>query len=213
MIPTQANGCSTQMANVAGANPNGTTCVDISTTALGNTNGSVTGGHASGQNTGSWKNVSTGTYQSYLIDGNGNLTTGADGPNSTGATDLTLPFVSGTTSAVQIIRLPPAGESITSVLGQNREANLAQIRILLADNEAQLHLADWNGNTAQDYQLASMLPTPLQGLNQGSAGGTQASAGIAINGHVYYFGERLHWNHAVAFCCLIGGAFFMFHKF
>jgi len=189
MIPTQANGCSTQMANVAGANPNGTTCVDISTTALGNTNGSVTGGHASGQNTGSWKNVSTGTYQSYLIDGNGNLTTGADGPNSTGATDLTLPFVSGTTSAVQIIRLPPAGESITSVLGQNREANLAQIRILLADNEAQLHLADWNGNTAQDYQLASMLPTPLQGLNQGSAGGTQASAGIAINGHVYYFGE------------------------
>lgn len=30
---------------------------------------------------------------------------------------------------------------------------------------------------------------------------------------VYYFGERLHWNHAVAFCFLIGGAFFMFHKF
>ena len=30
---------------------------------------------------------------------------------------------------------------------------------------------------------------------------------------VYYFGDKLHWNHAVAFCCLIGGAFFMFHKF
>ncbi len=30
---------------------------------------------------------------------------------------------------------------------------------------------------------------------------------------VYYFGERLHWNHAVAFCFLIGGSFFMFHKF
>jgi uncharacterized protein len=30
---------------------------------------------------------------------------------------------------------------------------------------------------------------------------------------VYYFGDRLHWNHAVAFCCLVGGAFFMFHKF
>ena len=29
----------------------------------------------------------------------------------------------------------------------------------------------------------------------------------------YYFGDKLHWNHAVAFCCLIGGAFFMFHKF
>jgi uncharacterized protein len=30
---------------------------------------------------------------------------------------------------------------------------------------------------------------------------------------VYYFGERLHWNHAVAFGCLVAGAFFMFHKF
>jgi uncharacterized protein len=30
---------------------------------------------------------------------------------------------------------------------------------------------------------------------------------------VYYFGERLHWNHAVAFACLVAGAFFMFHKF
>ena len=28
-----------------------------------------------------------------------------------------------------------------------------------------------------------------------------------------YFGEKLHWNHAVAFGFLIGGAVFMFHKF
>ena len=162
------------MANVAGASANGTSCVDISTTLLGSTLGSVTGGHGSTQNTASWKSVSSGTYQGYLIDGNGNLTTGADGTNATGATDLTLPFVSGTTNAVQIVRLPPAGEIITSVLGQNREANMAQIRILLADNENQLHLADWNGNAAQDYQLVSMLPTPLQGLSQGSSGGTRA---------------------------------------
>ena len=30
---------------------------------------------------------------------------------------------------------------------------------------------------------------------------------------VYYFGDKLHWNHAVAFVCLVTGAFFMFHKF
>jgi uncharacterized protein (DUF486 family) len=30
---------------------------------------------------------------------------------------------------------------------------------------------------------------------------------------VYYFGDKLHWNHAVAFGCLVAGAFFMFHKF
>ncbi|MGA7751264.1 MAG: hypothetical protein WCB05_00480 [Candidatus Sulfotelmatobacter sp.] len=189
MIPTQYNGCSAQMANVAGASANGTSCVDISTTLLGSTLGSVTGGHGSTQNTASWKSVSSGTYQGYLIDGNGNLTTGADGTNATGATDLTLPFVSGTTNAVQIVRLPPAGEIITSVLGQNREANMAQIRILLADNENQLHLADWNGNAAQDYQLVSMLPTPLQGLSQGSSGGTQPATGITVGANTYYFAE------------------------
>ena len=30
---------------------------------------------------------------------------------------------------------------------------------------------------------------------------------------VFYFGERLHWNHFAAFTCLVAGAFFMFHKF
>jgi len=188
MIPTQANGCSAQMANVSAANPSAT-CVDISTTALGASLGSVTGGHGSAQNTTNWKSVSTGTYQGFLIDGNGNLVTGADGTNSTGATDMTLPFVNGATSAVQVIRLPPSTENITSVLGQNREANMAQIRILLADNEAQLHLNDWNGVVAQDYQLVSMLPTALSALPQGNAGGTQPQAGLTVNGKTYYFGE------------------------
>jgi uncharacterized protein (DUF486 family) len=30
---------------------------------------------------------------------------------------------------------------------------------------------------------------------------------------VLYFGDRLHWNHALAACCLVAGAFFIFHKF
>ena len=30
---------------------------------------------------------------------------------------------------------------------------------------------------------------------------------------VYYFGDKLHWNHAVAFLFLVTGASFMFHKF
>ena len=30
---------------------------------------------------------------------------------------------------------------------------------------------------------------------------------------VFYFGDKLHWNHAVAAGCLVVGAFFMFHKF
>jgi len=30
---------------------------------------------------------------------------------------------------------------------------------------------------------------------------------------VFYFGDKLHWNHVAAFACLVCGAFFMFHKF
>ena len=30
---------------------------------------------------------------------------------------------------------------------------------------------------------------------------------------VFYFGDKLHWNHFAAFACLVAGAFFMFHKF
>lgn len=29
----------------------------------------------------------------------------------------------------------------------------------------------------------------------------------------FYFGEHLKWNHAAAGACLVGAAFFLFHKF
>ena len=150
--------------------------MDIATTALGANNGSVIGGHGSAQNTASWKTVSLGTYQGYLIDGNG-LPSGANGSNGTGASDLTLPFVSGTTNAVQVIRRPPTGEIITSVLGQNREANLAQIRILLSDTEAGLHLADWNGNAAQDYSTGEHAAERAEGTAAGQCGRRNAAPG------------------------------------
>jgi hypothetical protein len=194
MIPTTSNGCATQMANVAAANPNGTTCVDISTTALGATNGSVSGGHGSAQ-VSAWFNVSSGTpYQGYIIDGNGPcLPLSPPCPNSTGATDLTLPFVSTSAgvTAGQIIRRPLATTLPTSLLGGSQLGYEAQIRVLLSDTQAGLHLADWNGNTAQDVQLVSALPTALASLPQGaSSGGTQAGAiNVAGSGHYYSFGE------------------------
>jgi Tfp pilus assembly protein PilX len=180
MIPTTSNGCAAQLANIAGANPSAT-CVDISTTSLGATNGSVTGGHGSAQ-VPAWYNVSLGTpYAGYIIDGNGTPGSTADGPNGTGATDLTLPFVNGTTSAVQIIRRPPTGESITSLLGGSRLANEAQIRVLLSDKEADLHFSDWNGDPTQDVELASLAPE--------FASTAFSQNGVTINGNVYYFGE------------------------
>ena len=179
MIPTASGGCATQMTNVGGASPSAT-CVDIATTSLGATNGSVTGGHGSAQNTSTWQNVSWGSLNSFLIDGNGAANSNTPGPNNTGASRLSLPFVNGTTHPFEIIRRPPAGESVTSVLGASRLANEAQIRVLLSDKQADLHLNDWNGDTTQDVELSTLAP-------EIAGGGTLAS--ITINGHAYYFGE------------------------
>ena len=30
---------------------------------------------------------------------------------------------------------------------------------------------------------------------------------------VFYFGDKLHWNHFASFGCLVAASFFMFHKF
>ncbi len=200
LIPNAQNGCNPQLTALqtgAAVNASGT-CVNIAGTALGGTNGSVVGGHGSAQNTASWINVSTGTYANYLIDGNGVPPSTTDGTNSTGATDLTLPFVQGTTSAIQIIRQPPPGEATTSLLSQSRLANEAQIRVILSDTEDGLHLANWNGTPSEDYHLVSELPTALAALNQGQdlvSAGTTANA-IQVNpayatasGHYYSFGE------------------------
>jgi Tfp pilus assembly protein PilX len=202
MIPTTSNGCSAQMLNVAGAVPSAT-CVDISTTALGALNGSVSGGHASGQ-VAAWYNVSLGVpYQGYIIDGNGTPPGTTNGPNGTGASNLTLPFVTGTTHPYEIIRRPPPGESTTSLLGGSRLANEAQIRILLSDKEADLHLPGWNGNAAQDVELASMVP-PAEFVST-----PFSQNGITVNGHVYYFGESACGTGSIGNPCITGDANFV----
>ena len=209
LIPTSSGGCATQLANVAGATASGT-CVDIATTALGATNGSVSGGHGSGQ-VAAWYNVSLGTpYQGYLVDGNGTAGGTADGTNGTGATDLTLPFVNGTTFPIQIIRRPPTGEAVTSVLGASRLANEAQIRIFLSDKEADLHMSDWNGNSSQDVELASMVPASEFVNAAGpfaSTGGAQS--GIILNGNTYYFGESACGAGSIGNACTQGDSNFI----
>jgi Tfp pilus assembly protein PilX len=192
MIPTQSNGCAAQLANLAAAAPSAT-CADISAAgspSLGASNGSVSGGHASPQ-VAAWYNVSASAYNWYIIDGNGSPgPPPTDGPNSTGATDLILPFVNGTTFPYQIIRRPPPGEAVTSLLGGSRLANEAQIRILLSDKEADLHLPGWNGDATQDVQLASMVPASEFVNTAGPFAATGgAQSGIIINGNTYYFGE------------------------
>jgi hypothetical protein len=203
LIPTASNGCSTQLAALfSGGSVNASaTCVNIDTgygssPGLGTTNGSVVGGHGSAQNTATWQNVSLGTYNSYLIDGNGVAGGTADGTNSTGATDLTLPFVNASSgaTAIQIIRRPLSTTTPTSLLGGSQLAYEAQIRVLLSDTQTNLHLPDWNGDLTGDVQLVGVLPTALASLNQGSMGGGSQAGPVQVtgggtSGHYYYFGE------------------------
>lgn len=114
---------------------------------MGATWGSVTGAGgnpaASPYNNGppSWQSISLNSayYGGMIEDGDyGNTSLG------TGASNLTLPFVGGTTTGTtgpqpfEIIRRPPAGESSTSPLGASRLYNEASIRILLSDTPADL---------------------------------------------------------------------------
>ncbi|HKS77143.1 MAG TPA: PilX N-terminal domain-containing pilus assembly protein [Terriglobales bacterium] len=95
--------------------------------SLALTEGSYNGGPppTGTQNTG-WTTLSTNTYNGWILNG------------ATGAKALTLPFVGAGISPIQIIRKPPATEVAGSSISVSRLYNKAQIRVLLADTEAQL---------------------------------------------------------------------------
>lgn len=134
---------------------------------------SVVGGATSAQNN-SWSSVSKSTFNSWIVDGNYGQ------PGGTGASNLSLPFVSGTNQPFQIIRRPPTTESTTSILGSARLANQAQIRVLISDKESDLHLSDWNGDATQDVQLG------------GGGLGDPGTAGWAVSG----VGGSMYWAWA-----------------
>jgi hypothetical protein len=192
-IPTAAQGCD-------GAQP--------ACRAMAAAEGSVTIGAApatwttGGQN-GGWQAISTGTYNSYIVDGNQGLAGG------TGAKQLTLPFVNGTglasasPQAFEIVRRPPPGESPTSLLGAARLYNEASIRVLLSDDPADLpggaadannvRLANYNDpDNGLDYSHGVAASTP-PGFPALASGGTYntyfatASSGIP---------DPTNWNNS-----------------
>jgi hypothetical protein len=110
MIPTAPQGCD-------GVRPN---CRDLQ-----ENEGSREAGPTSNPNS-LWNSLSTSTYGSWIVSG------------TTGGRRLTLPFVSGVLRPIQIVRRAPAGEDPNSAVGLSRLYNLAQIRVLLSDDPAEL---------------------------------------------------------------------------
>jgi len=103
----------------------------------------------SGGQTANWITTSTSTYNGFVAN------------SVTGVRKLTLPFVGAGVQPVQIIRKPIAGEALGTTLDASRLYTKAQIRVLLADTQADLHpervFAD-----AQDVDLVA-----LGGVNVG----------------------------------------------
>ncbi len=175
-IPTTPGGCSPNTS---------TNCVLKNTNGDGTYGqGSVTGaGSATAQSTNyngsNWNPFSKTSTNYMLINGN----YGSTAYPGTGAKKLSMPFVSGTNFPFEIIRKPPTGESATSILGESREYNLAQIHVLLVDDPAELpggatdtnnvRLANVGGTTPSNQYGISITspvtPTGLAVLGSGSS--------------------------------------------
>src|SRR3984893_4205780 len=120
LIPTPPKGCD-------GAQP---ACRDLTVTPNeGSSIGGPTAAYSPG-GTGSvnplWNSLSTSTYAGMILSG------------TTGARVLTLSFVQPGVGPIEIVRRPLPGEVPTSLVGESRLYNEAQIRVLLSDDPAEL---------------------------------------------------------------------------
>ena len=85
------------------------------------TEGSVTGDENSSLNEPAWTNLSTGTYNSNIINGR------------TGVKRLDLPLVSQGAQPIDLVRRPPANEDPAGLIFPQRHFAIASMRILLSD--------------------------------------------------------------------------------
>ncbi len=115
-----------------------------------------------------WSGISTGIYNGWIIN------------HSTGATPLTLPFVGGGATPVQIIRRPAPGELPGSTLATSRLYNQAQIRVMLSDAPLENHY-DGKPVDLDDVELASVQSSDPGG-NLFPSGSGFAQSGVSVSG-------------------------------
>ena len=136
----QSHGCDGTVP-VAITNPN---CTKFTVPLASWSNGIPAAGAATA--TATWDNTSQTTFGGWI----GNNT-------SLSVQPLTLPFVQGAANSngqIQIIRKAPLGELASSATGSSREYNKANVRILLASNQADLH-PERPGLLAEDIDLTA----------------------------------------------------------
>jgi hypothetical protein len=128
-IPNASGGCPGAPLSGPAAN-----CLQL-------TAGSWTGGfpRGAGSANGGWTTISQGTFHGFVVNG------------LTGATKLQLPFVQAGVGPVEIIRKPRATD--TALMTNSRLYNKAEIRILLADSQLDLHPERGTLGDGQDVPL------------------------------------------------------------
>ncbi|HEY6337144.1 MAG TPA: PilX N-terminal domain-containing pilus assembly protein [Candidatus Sulfotelmatobacter sp.] len=156
-VPKASAGCPLGMPPVYP--PAGGNCVALPGAATVPGDASWSGGYPTiaGSANVNFPSISTGTFNGFLAN------------SLTGVTNLQLPFVQNSctsnpppcTDPIQIIRKPQPGEAPTSALGSSRLYNKAQIRILLADTQADLHPERGPIGDGQDVYFAPGGGTPL----------------------------------------------------
>ncbi len=155
-IPSADGDCTSPGTPVAG------NCTAMAAVGTNSGDGSVTGaGSTTAQlpatyNGTNWTPFSTGTNYEIINGNYGSTVTNATG---TGGTKLSMPFVGGGALPNEIVRRPPAGESATSALGVSREYNMAQIRVLLSDDPAEL---PGGASDANNVRLANLSAAQAQ---------------------------------------------------
>jgi type II secretory pathway pseudopilin PulG len=88
-----------------------------------------------------WNGISQGTFNGFILNG------------LTGATRLQLPFVQAGVGPIEITRKPQPAD--TALMANSRLYNKAEIRILLADNQVDLHPERGAIGDGQDVPLTA----------------------------------------------------------
>lgn len=144
-IPKVSGGCPLNSFPPTGAN-----CVALPGVSTIPGDASWSGGYPTiaGTANSNFPTISSGTFNYYLAN------------SKTGVTNMQLPFVQvpctsnppPCTDPISIVRKPVTGESATGTIGTSRLYNKAQIRVLIADTQADLH-PDWSGTDSNDVMF------------------------------------------------------------
>ena len=162
-MPTAANGCT---ALTAAGNCTLMTAPNSASYGDGSVQGAGGNPPVSAYNgANAWNAFSKTTTAFELINGN----YGSKTQVGTGAKDLTMPFVSGTTFPFQIIRRPQVGEDPASALAQSREWNLAVIHVELSDDPTEF-LNGSGFSDPQNVRLANLTAAQAKATGAGTTG-------------------------------------------